>query len=81
MVAQDITAEGRKDKIAALRQAVGEDTYRVKASETAAKIINRRVQVFLSAFGGLKSSSRKLIGPLFGPALEETSQPKMINQN
>ena len=41
MVAQDITAEGRKDKIAALRQAVGEDTYRVKASETAAKIINK----------------------------------------
>jgi len=41
LAAQDIPAEGRKDKIAALRQAVGEGTYQVKASETAAKIINK----------------------------------------
>jgi anti-sigma28 factor (negative regulator of flagellin synthesis) len=41
LAAQSITAEKRKDKTAALRQAVGEGTYRVKASETAAKIINK----------------------------------------
>ena len=79
LAAQNITAEEKKDKIAALRQAVGEGTYQVKASETAAKIIDK---FFFQLLAGRNRHAEKLKGaPFLGPPLETTSQPQMINSD